>query len=126
VNLTALVRLAESTMTETAVVERKARDDDGAGGLIESFEMVTQPDEALRAGILPCSISPTARSTADERIIAERLEVLVPYTLRFPNGADVRIGDRVAVDGRHFMVRAFNQSTHQVELKVVCSEVGVG
>jgi SPP1 family predicted phage head-tail adaptor len=113
--LTAMRALAATTFDQTATVQRPTRAPDGAGGLSETLATV--------ATDVGCRIGQPA--TANERLIAEQLQLPVTHVLTFAHDADVRVGDVLVIGSRRFTVQqVLGPRAYPVHLRVVCLEHG--
>lgn len=111
------------TLTQTAIVRRSGQVSDGAGGSTETVTYIVG---------LPCRVA-VGRLQRGEILIAGQLAGGLPWTLTFEHDADIRLADRINVDGtlvdvtitggRWFDVLAiYGQVTYISALQVVCAE----
>lgn len=112
------------SLPDAAVIERQTRVSDAMGGASVSWVSVDQGIPLLLAGgdAVPCRVSP-AGFAPDERLIAERLQGDLAWTLTLPAGTDVTEKDRIMVGTRTFeVIGVLAPRSWEVSRRVVCVE----
>ncbi len=100
-------------MTETGTIMRKTLVANGIGG---------QTVSEASAGTVMCRVAPSGQSP-QERAIAERLGLLMPFTVVVPNGTVVSEKDAIVVAGRRFEVKGVIRHSLATALRCVCVAV---
>lgn len=104
----------DTSLPDTAQVQRKTLTPDGAGGFTESWATVAT---------VACRISPSGRSP-EERAIADRLTATSAWTLTVPALTDIQPSDRIIVGNRTFEVVAALSRSTEIGRRLMCIEVG--
>lgn len=113
-DLSAMRAQAESAMPETVEIRRKTEVGDGAGGFTEQWSVI-----ATVSG----RIAPTG-SQPQERVVAEKLSVVSPWTVTLPAGVDVTVSDRLVIGGRTLeAVAVLAPRSWEISRRVLCAEV---
>lgn len=106
-------QVIQNVLTVEAIVQRKTRTGDSAGGATESFV-----DHATYM----CSFSSyPVRSL--EREFSSRVQAVSYWQFIFPFDADVRITDRIKVGTRTFEVTGGGLSSVPIDLRVLAVEI---
>jgi head-tail adaptor len=111
--ITTMRSTLNTSLPDTAQVQRRTLTPDGAGGFTESWSTVAT---------VACRLSPAGRSP-EERVIAERLTATSTWTLTVPALTDVQTADRVVVGSRTFEVAAALARSSEISRRVICVEV---
>ncbi len=112
-DLAAMRSTLNSSLPDTAQVQRKSLTSDGAGGFTETWATVAT---------MACRVAPSGQSP-QERVIAERLTAMSTWTVTLPAGTDVQPADRVVVGSRTFEVVAALARSEEIARRIVCTEV---
>jgi len=94
-------------------VQRKTQIDNGAGGFTDTWSTVVSC--ACRIGI--------SGKSPEERAIADRIGVELPYTVTLPYDTDVTEKDRLVVGTRVFQVLGVLVGSFETARKCVCMEI---
>lgn len=101
----------------TCMIQRKTRVSDGAGGQIETYvDHLTE---------VKCRRRPAGGSSTDQQT-ADRLGIKAAHVVYLLTGTDVKLHDRVLVDGYVLDVGLVETPSIPVYLKAFCSEDQVG
>ena len=111
--LAALQSAASTTLTDTCVIQRRTLTNDGFGSQSESWATVATTTARLGIPTGSFMVSLAARQTD-----------LTSYEVSLPFGTDVRVNDRLVVDGRTLNVQnVFSPATLTMLVRVLASEL---
>lgn len=112
----ALAADVATVLPSTGLIQRATTASDGAGGRTRSFATVAT---------VACRITPDAMG-AREVLSNDRLRDSEPYRVAFPEGTDVRLGDRVSIGGMVLSVEAVRTPRSvEVERVTYCTRAAV-
>lgn len=104
----------EASFDKSAAVKRKTATADGQGG-----RTYTWPTNAT----YPCAKKPMAM-TPREKVVADRLSAETYWIVELPYDADVRVTDRIEIDGEAFEVAApLDDRSIELSTRVVVVDV---
>jgi len=104
----------ETAMQESCTVTSGSVVDDGLGGFSTTF--VTSGSCVCRLGV--SGLQP------QEKLMAEKLNVVLPYVVTVPVGTAIEEGERLIISGRTYEVKAVLQGgLWETALRVMCAVV---
>jgi hypothetical protein len=110
--LAALRSEQAAALPDTAVILRVTRTSDGAGGFSES--------EATAATVA-CRL--TMGGSRSEQVFAERQSLAETATVTLPHGTDVRLADRLSINGATWRVEEINERSWSTALRIIVTRV---
>ena len=100
------------TMLNQGTIYRLSRTSDGMGGTSEVWTSVLT---------IPCRVS--AGSASDSSVLAGQLRERAPWRVTVPALTDIRVTDRIQVDGRTLEVVGIDApSTYETARVCICAE----
>lgn len=111
--LTSMQHTQNALLPDTGVIHRPTGTSDGMGGTTQAYALVATE---------PCRLSPRNVQPADS-VVAGRPENAMGWNITFRAGTDIRVTDRIVINGRTFEVDKPLKHALETVTRVIATEI---